>query len=264
MSTFQISNPKVENEIHKIIQYLVAAGNSFLPKKAEDGHTNLKSLLGCGYLSTRPLSKEGDVLVFSYSSFAIEWWTGSNEKYQLYLDGKTHKEITNWIAEKAKENDILLPYKYHMSDVGPYEPITDNYVYHLKNKDCLNEIMDYRILSHLALEGTLKELTSHSEIRVWPHHLDVASVYTTKENKQHFIGLGMSIPDANNPNFYLYAKDYVDNSTLNSSNVGNLDYGYWDENLNGVVLELNENSSIKGGHNFFRQAVEIMLAQGIN
>ncbi len=255
MNTYQISNKKVEVEVHKIIQYLVAAGNSFLPKKIEDSRTNLKSLLGCGYLTTKSLNKEGDVLVFSYSSFSIEWWKGTGEKHQLHLDGKTHKEVINWIAKKAKENNILLPYTYDADNIQ----ITDDYVYLLKNKSCLNEIMDYRILSHLALADTLKELTSRSDIKVWPHHLDLASLYTTDENEQHYIGLGMSIPNANNPNFCLYAKDYVSNSTLNSSNITNLDNGYWDENLKGVVLELNENSSIKAGGYFFRQAIEIML-----
>ncbi len=262
MGVYSISNQKVETEIHKIIQYLAAACNSFLVNKKDDSHTSLKSLIGCGCLTTRPLNNNGDVLAFSYSSFTIEWWIGDTGKIKFPLEGKMHKEVLDWITARAKENGIEKPFIYKMHYDLPYEVITDDYIFHLENKTRLGEIMHYRIMAHIALEDTIRELTSHSEIRVWPHHFDIASLYTFNKGKRHTIGLGMAIPDDVSSNFYLYTRGYAGEKPVKIANTNKLDSGYWNPDFNGAVLELNDNSTIESCYHFFSQAAQLLKTEG--
>ncbi len=262
MGAYTISHQKVEIEVHKIIQYLAATANSFLPKKKDDSHTNLKSLTGCGCLTTRPLNTNGDVLAFSYSSFSIEWWIGGFDKIKFPLEGKTHKEVLDWIEKQAIENGISFPFTYEMHYTLPYEPITDEYIFHLENMPRLGEIMHYRIMAHLALEDALQEFTPHSEIRVWPHHFDIASLYTFNKRRGHVIGLGMSIPDEVSSNFYLYVKGYAGEQSVNVDTITGLTNGHWDTKFQGAVLELDDKCTIKGGYQFFKEAVHKLKAEG--
>lgn len=256
MGTYTISNQKIETEVHKIIQYLAAAGNSFLPKKQDDSHTNLKSLTSCGCLSTRPLNTRGDVLAFSYSSFTLEWWLFEGDKIKLSLDSTTHHDIVKWIKERAKTNGITRPYKTQMHYKLPYNPVDEYYTFYLENKPRLNEIMHYRILAHLALEDTLLGLKPHTEIRVWPHHFDIASLYTVTKNKKHIMGLGMSIPDSMHDGFYLYVKGYIGEQAIDVSEMNDLPYGNWDTQYNGAIMPLDESTTIKKAQQFFTQAVQ--------
>tara|TARA_R110002074_G_scaffold76560_2_gene174146 strand:+ start:16873 stop:17667 length:795 start_codon:yes stop_codon:yes gene_type:complete len=263
MGTYTISNQKLEIEVHKIIQYLAAAGNSFLPKKQDDSHTNLKSLTSCGCLTTRPLNKNGDVLAFSYSSFTLEWWIHAGDKIKLPLDGITHNEIVKWIVERARNNEIEKPFTAQMHYELPYKPVDDYYTFHLENKLRLTEIMHYRILAHLALEDTLENLTPHTEIRVWPHHFDIASLYTLNKQKQHVIGLGMAIPDTISKHFYLYVKGYAGEHPVTVSEISELDNGRWDSHFNGAILELDNNSTINKAHQFFKQATHLLKTESV-
>ncbi len=262
MGIYAISNQKIETEVHKIIQYLAAAGNSFLPRKQDDSHTNLQSLTSCGCLTTRPLNKNGDVLAFSYSSFTLEWWIYQGDKIKLSLDGTTHHDIVKWITERTKANGITKPYKTQMHYELPYNQVDEYYTFHLENKPRLNEIMHYRILAHLALEDTLQELKPHTEIRVWPHHFDIASLYTINKSKKHIIGLGMSIPDSTNNGFYLYVKGYAGEQVIDVSGVSDLHYGNWDTTFNGAIMPLDENTTIKKAQHFFMQAIQLIKTEG--
>ncbi|WP_299677102.1 hypothetical protein [uncultured Dokdonia sp.] len=262
MGIYTISHQKVETEVHKIIQYLAATANSFLPKKKDDSHINLKSLTGCGCITTRPLNQNNDVLAFSYSSFSIEWWVGDTAKIKFPLQGKSHSEVLNWIGLRAIESGISLPLKYEMHYQLPYKTITDNYVYHLENIPRLKQIMHYRLMAHLALEDALQEFKPHSEIRVWPHHFDIASLYTFNKRKRHSIGLGMALPDDNYSNFYLYVKGYAGELAVNVNNISELKNGYWNTTFNGAVLELSDKSTIKEGYQFFKEATHKLKAGG--
>jgi len=258
MGIYTLSEQKIENEVHKIIQYLAAAGNSFLPKKNDDSHTNLKSLTGCGCVTTRPLNDKGDVLAFKYTTFTLEWWLNGGDKIKLSLHGITHKEIIDWIRELGVKNGITKPYRYQMHYELPYHPITDDYIFYLENKQRLSEIMHYRIMAHLALEDVLQNMKPHSEIRVWPHHFDIASIYSFNKSKNHTIGLGMAIPDEISPEFYFYAKGYAGEQHLDISEVSKLQYGRWDRNFNGAVMQLGDNTTLKMANRFFNQAVHIL------
>jgi hypothetical protein len=117
-------------------------------------------------------------------------------------------------------------------------------------------------MAHLALEDALQEFKPHSEIRVWPHHFDIASLYTFNKRKRHSIGLGMALPDDNYSNFYLYVKGYAGELAVNVNNISELKNGYWNTTVNGAVLELSDKSTIKEGYQFFKEATHKLKAGG--
>lgn len=262
MGFYTISNQKVEIEIHKIIQYLASAANSFLPKKKDDSHINLKSLVDCGCLITRPLNSNGDVLAFNYEAFSIEWWCSSGEKEMFKLNHKTHQQIVKWITTVAFNNGITKPYKRLMSYELPYQPLADMDVYYLEGHERLREIIHYRILAHLALEDTLQDFHPHSEIRVWPHHFNIASTYTLNKNKHHIIRLGMAMPDYLSDTFYLYVKGYAKGEAIGTRNLRSMKHGSWNHNYEGAIMPLDSTINIIKAQQFFKEAIKILKEEG--
>ena len=262
MGYYTLSEQKTEIEIHKIIQYLGAAANSFLAHKRDDSHTSLVSLTDCGCIATQFLNTDRHQLAFNYEAFALEWWDFSGEKIRYPLHQKTHKEVVAWISQKARENDISKPFNPLMHYELPYETITDDYVYLMDNPQRLKELMHYRILAHIALENTLESHKPHSAIRVWPHHFDIGSIYMLNKHKGHTIGIGMAIPDELEDQFYFYVKGYTHNQTIATDALEELEYGNWNAQWQGAIYPMDDEVTIEKATHFFNQAINILKSQG--
>ena len=246
-------NTVLRNQVHSASQYLAAAGISFLDKKKDDSHTNLKFKVDDATLHTRPLNEAGDTLSFDYNDFSLVW--NSNEKYKVFsLDGKSHEQVLKWIQATSTEANLKLPYRYQLHYELPYE-ITNEFTFRLSNPLVLNKLMRTRTLAQKVLEVFVEEQQLRSEVRVWPHHFDTGAFAPLKNNTDVSISLGMAIPDAICDDHYFYIAGYKDGNVLVTNNLQTLSIGKWiNEGFKGAILPVGDSNS-STVHSFYKEAL---------
>lgn len=201
--------------MHKAVQYLAAAGISFLKKKDDDSHTTTGWRSDLTSLMTYELNANGDRLALNYSSFSLEWVNGDQVSESLLLEGTSHDEAIQWILKTSTEKGLSKPFSYDLHYELPYGQITDNDTFHLEDRDRLNELIDIRTMAQEAIANALEVNGLQSQIRVWPHHFDTGAYAVV--NAQLSIGFGLAIPDTMIDDFYLYVSGYGSNGSIETS-----------------------------------------------
>ena len=228
------------NQIHIAAQYLATAGINFLTKKDDDSHTNLGFNGKNGYLETWPLNDKGYKLALDYTQFSLRWLTGDENEQAILLDGKTHKEVVQWIDKVTTVLGTESPYHYQLHYDLPYRKITDEFVFHKPSSEALNALLEVRIIAQNALESTVKQLDLDTDIRIWPHHFDTGGYAVLDAVKNISVGFGLAIPDSLVDNFYLYTSGYDSNGGIDTSSLEKLDLGSWkNEEFKGAILSMN-------------------------
>ncbi len=210
--------------LHLAAQYLAAAGISFTTAKADDSHTNLGWANEENELTTWPLSSKGDRLALNYINFSLVW-VQEESRVELKLEGKTHKEILDWIAERAKDNGIERSYEYKLHYELPYPFPEDDFSFRNINYEELAVSTELIRLGYFTIHDALEEFSLNSEIRVWPHHFDLGAY--AKVNGELALGMGLAIPDDNIDDFYFYLSGYQGENSVETKNFKELTYGVW-------------------------------------
>ncbi len=247
----------MEQIMHRAAQYLATAAISFLDKKEDDSHTNLgwnDAILG---METHPLNESGDTLALNYNSFSLQWRQGEAILHSFALEGKTHREVIDWISEVSQQQGMKKPYHYVLHYELPYPTIMDDYTYSIENPERLEELIQNRTRVNHALINTLVANGLSSDVRIWPHHFDSGGFVMA--NDVLGIGLGMAVPDTMIPDFYLYVSgyhghDFVETASFKPLKVGRVYSDGW----KGIALPvqgLSEDSMLS----FFNEAISCYL-----
>ena len=125
--------------MHLAVQYLAAAGISFVAKKDDDSHTNVGFSIEKTCMETHPISENGDILSLDYKYFSLNWNSKSGS-ISFPLDGATHADILNWLKETSK-TFINKSYSYEFHYDLPYE-MTDDFKFKLVDA---NRLEDFRL-----------------------------------------------------------------------------------------------------------------------
>lgn len=238
--------------MYLLVQYLAAAGISFLQKKDDDSHTNLGFSIEDGSLYTRPLNKNGDTLSVSYRKFEL-YWNSKNLSVPLYLDGISHSEVLEWIKRMASKADLKSPYTYSFHYEFPYE-LDESYIFRLLDTHSLKELLTLRISAQLILEKFLIDHNLTSEIRIWPHHFDTGAYAYYNDSNGRAVGLGLAVPDSVCEDHYFYISGYQGHDGISTSAFKPLSLGTWGVNgFNGAVLPAS-GIEIRQGTSFFAEA----------
>ncbi len=244
-------------QMHLAAQYLAAAGISFLKKKDDDSHTNMGFSVEEGSLSSRGLNKAQETLSISYKNFTLDWNTFDYSE-SLPLHGKSHAQVLEWIDELTTPTYLEGKYKYKLHYELPYQ-ITDDYVFELKDKTRLGQLMDYRILAQHTIERFLEQRQLNSEVRIWPHHFDTGGYAALNDDSGKAVGMGMAIPDTLVDDYYFYISMYQGHTAEEVSDLPKLSIGNWvSEGFKGAILpvnSINENTAL----HFFDEVFENYL-----
>jgi len=223
----------MEEQLHLASQYLAAAGISFVTPKDDDSHTNLGFDPETKSMETRLLSKEVDVLTLSYNKFSLEWHSFIGNAF-FELDGKTHKEVLQWLEEISSKR-LGKTYTYNLHYELPYT-IDDNYTYKLESLEKLQHLCNLRVLAAHTFENFVESNSLNTEIRVWPHHFDTGG-FASIDNTEVSIGFGLAIPDSVCNHHYFYSVGYKDNQVINTESFENLSKGTWlNSDFKGAIL----------------------------
>jgi hypothetical protein len=229
----------MEKMIHLAAQYLATAGFSFLEKKEDDSHTNLGFDANTGYLETWPLNENGCKIALDYMQFSLHWISNDTTRLTIYLDGKSHADIVQWVDQVTTALGRTEPYSYKLHYELPYDKITNDFTFLKPPQEELERSLNYRRIAQNALENIVNNMKFSTTIRVWPHHFDTGGYEIINKGKQISVGFGLAIPDMLINDFYLYTSGYKDNDGIDTSAFDRITYGDWmNEGFKGAVLPM--------------------------
>ncbi|MEN8798505.1 MAG: hypothetical protein ABF293_04610, partial [Flavobacteriaceae bacterium] len=219
--------------IHLAVQYLAAAGISFLVKQEDDSHTNLGYSPDLGQIYTRPLNDKGDQLLLDLNDFSLKWRSDIFTE-EIELHSRTHKEVLAWISNVTDKAGLRNAFKYQFHYELPYE-IKDDYIFNVPS-EILERERHLRSLTHNVLAAVLETHGLESEIRIWPHHFD-SGAFSHFPAKDIAVGLGLAIPDQLVDDYYYYISGYKGHQSFVPQGAGSLPIGSWKtEGFTGAIL----------------------------
>ncbi|WP_109302676.1 hypothetical protein [Aquimarina sp. AU474] len=246
-------------QMHIAAQYLAAAGISFLDKKDDDSHSNLRFNAQKGYLETRPLNSSGCTIALDYNKFALYWLNNNNARLSIHLDQKTHIDVLKWMEKVSKAMNMEKSFEYNLHYDLPYT-VTDDYVFKLEDANKSQKLIELRTLAQSVIQDFLTNNQLDSEIRIWPHHFDTGAFAALEDETGISVGLGMAIPDTMHDDYYFYISAYQGHDAVSTSGFKTLTHGNWsNEGFKGAVLPLSGINK-DTGVTFFQEA----LAEYIN
>jgi hypothetical protein len=219
-------------ELHIAAQYLAAAGISFIEKKADDSHTNLGWNRDKERMETHVFNADFK-LGLNVNFPKLEWIKNEEVINYIELNGKSHKEISSWITEQAKQNNISKKYAYQFHYDLPYDEITDDYKFSLNTNELKNISSEFT-KAQVAFEQFLAQNKLDFPIRIWPHHFDLG-IYTKLDNET-YMGGGLAIPDSLVDDFYFYASGYKNGNPIETKSFSKMEFGAWRSDWNGATL----------------------------
>ena len=242
-------------QVHLAAQYLATANINFLDKKEDDSHTNLGFNTKKGLLETWPLTDEGSKIVFDYNGFSLHWVTQETIRRTIFMDGKTHQEVVQWMSNVTRSLGLNTPYTYQLHYDLPYEKITADFTFQKPQEQELKTLLRGREIVQNALETTRKNLNLNTDIRIWPHHFDTGGFIVLDAVNMISLGFGMAIPDTVVDDFYLYVSGYKGHDGMDTTSFKKLSVGSWrNEGFKGATLPMQNIDDTKAIA-FFKEAI---------
>ncbi len=232
----------IDQHIHQLSQIITKANRTFVPKQADDSHTNLYfDSLGRRVYGRWINTEKGKIILsLNLESFSFEWINKALKVLQSHsIQHQTSSEIEQSIAnalpdigleEKDFRNElhfVITKYSFQNEPFSNFDPIQ------------LAQWEHYRNLANQACLACLGLMQTTSEIRIWPHHFDTG-IYIEPTKK---IGLGFGLAMEDNmvgyPYFY-FSGNGLNGYVIDYNNAPELKLGQWiiNDNWNGAVLPL--------------------------
>jgi hypothetical protein len=231
----------IDQRIHQLCQILTKANRTFVPKQADDSHTNLYFDSISQRIYGHWIAGNKGKIIFSLNlgTFHFEWMNDELKVIQSHsILNKTSTEIEKGIAEVLSEIGLQengFRNELHF-EIAVYPFLNDAFT--ILDANHLKEWKAYRALANHASLDLLGIVQATSEIRIWPHHFDTG-IYT-EINNNLAIGFGLAMEDSMVGTPYFYYSAYgLNGYDIDYSNVSNLTTGKWFiDDWKGAVLPL--------------------------
>ena len=223
----------VREQLHHAVQLIAAAGKYLVPEQPDDSHTTLdwntelNSFEGKMIMGKNPLR-----IGFQPSDFSYYTRIDDNDVSQQYkLLNNTMDQAFFWLRGQLENFSIdvsELSLKMHYEI--PSKIITSDYVFETINPGEIEQFCRYFANAHFLLNEIRQLLPDASEVRCWPHHFDIATLYTIDKDRSaedaRSIGIGFAPGDEGyeEPYFYLTPWPYPE---LEKIALPNLAAGSW-------------------------------------
>ncbi|MBK7874010.1 MAG: hypothetical protein IPJ74_26850 [Saprospiraceae bacterium] len=256
-------------QLHHAAQLVSMVGNSYLPKQADDSHTNLEWLPDRQALPGNCI-EESFRLLLQFPDFQLEWQTKNGDIISKFaLTDQTKEAGITWmkliLQEKFKVSQAQLKPIAHFEI--PHHPVEDGAPFQLITKQLHQELALYRHNAHYILEHFASQYKHASPVRTWPHHFDIGVyipvTFDEDQNATKSVGIGLAIPDQDIDEHYFYVNHWSKFGNTNSSNLPHLPSGYWHtKGWTGAVLPISALVKINSAEEQARQT-EAFLEAGI-
>jgi hypothetical protein len=234
----------IDKKIHQLTQIIAKVNRTFVPKKADDSHTNLffDQLSHRMYGRWIKTINQNIILTLNLQTNKFEWLDDSLATlHSIDIAGSKYEQLEEYVEEslegfgldkKGFRNEMHYKIPIYSFLNKPFEKFDQKAI----------EIWEvYRGLANVACGAMLGFLQNYGEIRIWPDHFDTGIYVTPSEDIG--LGFGLAMKDSMVGNPYFYFSGYsLNGKEINYTNVPNLDLGKWiiNDQWKGAVLSLNE------------------------
>jgi len=213
-------------QLHHALQLVSGFGLAYVPPQADDSHSNLGWSDLHGALGSRSVTvPAGEIsLGLRVGDLSILLMLEDEERGSLSLDSVTMDEaavaIREWLAAHS-----LDPARYTLRrhfDI-PHHPVADGARFSVGDPSSLGQW-------HAWLGNTMGVISEAarerggSEVRLWPHHADMATLITIAPGRTTGAGLAMGDATSAEPYFYVNAHPAPDATALPTTLAGE---GQW-------------------------------------
>ncbi len=194
-------------QAHHAAQLATAAGISFLPKQADDSHTNLEWLPDLGGLASRVvLSKAPFRVAVRIATLELCLLDEQNAiAGSLPLNKRTIADAEAWLRERVSERgapseQFTLAKHYQI----PHHEVDDGRAFDVSDAGAFRELAAWFDVGARSLKH-VRRSNDGAEVRCWPHHFDIATLITVAPGKT--VGAGLEPGDVyyHEPYFYVNA-----------------------------------------------------------
>lgn len=235
---------KVDQTIHQLSQTIAKANRTYVPKQADDSHTNLFfDILGKKlYGRWLKVDKGQVILALDVEKFCFEVINDQRAIISSFnIAGQKQSEIESEIENyfsKLGLDPTGFRKKLHF-EITSYEFVDDTI--QMPQNEALLLWYEYRSLANVACELLLGFLQADGEVRIWPHHFDTGTYLELTSEIALGFGLAMEDSMVGAPYFYFSAYGSKGHE-IDYSKMTELNFGKWKitENWQGAVLPLPE------------------------
>lgn len=220
-------------QLHYAIQLIAATGAALAEPLPDDSHSSfawnpvLEIFVGAAIQAQQPFQ----VAIDPVSLTAIVLDKQSETIASLPLHKKNLPEGLNWLKQEIAKLGIdpgNITFLTYPPDDFPDHPLAHGARFDVSEELAFSELTDYYANTHQMLQKIVATTEDASEIRIWPHHFDIATLVTipgTKNGNLLTVGVGMSPGDTNYSEPYWYVSPYPYPDPTNLPPIAG--HGFW-------------------------------------
>lgn len=227
----------MRDQVHVAIQNVALIGRQYLPKSKEDENATLSWIPGLWRMAGKWIDDNSFRSSLSLRDFHLYLVDGKlNIVDELKLHGANFKETMLWLERNIGAHDlghkslsIELPYDFDLLKVKGSQPFIEF------DERQYEDFGGFYHNAFIVCQDIKSAHKNTSEIKIWPHHFDLATMITLIDigdpSLNTSVSVGFSPGDAQHPEPYFYVNSWPH---ANAQNLGALPQGsFW--NTNGWV-----------------------------
>lgn len=179
---------EARNQAHHALQLPAMAAIAFIPFREDYGHTNFGWIDSLSTFVTRDVPIINGTVQFGLrlSDLTLLILVDDAIHVSLPMHGKTHTEAKAWLLAEAEKLGLPIDqFPTQTPSEIPHHPVASGSAYDVKTYAAeMTEFCHYYGNANLVLEA-VRDTYTHlqpgpNEIRMWPHHFDIAVLVTLK------------------------------------------------------------------------------------
>jgi len=194
----------VRLQVHHAAQLAAAIGISYLPRHADDSHTNLEWIDSVAALASKPAGSPPIRLAVRPHVLALLVLDAGNAVIATFLlNGRTLEGAVRWVQAQVGQH-ALDPNRYTLTrhyDI-PDHPVATAAPFEATIPSHFEELARWFSNAALALEKLIEATPHASPVRCWPHHFDIATLIEVAPGKTISVGMEPGDQYSREPYFY--------------------------------------------------------------
>jgi hypothetical protein len=193
-------------QLHHAAQFATALGISYLRKQPDDSHTNLGWNHGLGALVSREVEGKAGVLALGVRVEDLTLLVIRDKRAieEVPLNGATNASATAVIrrvlaSERLDPDRFTLARHYDL----PMHAVASGSAYDVYNDVAFRELAVWLGNASIELERVACTVTGASDVRLWPHHFDIATLVAVGAGGSTGAGLVLGDSYYDEPYFYV-------------------------------------------------------------
>jgi hypothetical protein len=197
------------HQLHHAIQFGTALGISYLEKQVDDSHTNLGWNAGLGALLSHEVGTDAGPLALGVrvADLTLLATRGGSVAAAIPLDGQTIASAEDQVR-RVLAGEGLDPRRFTLARHYeiPAHPVAGGAKFNATGSAAFEEMSRWFENASIELERLARQTPGASDVRLWPHHFDIATLLTVLPGASS--GAGMSAGDHYYDEPYFYVNAY--------------------------------------------------------